>query len=258
MDNTFRAYILVPWYLFGTICWRLWSLPLMAVVPWARVVAACAFSLLSGYVVLGDFKAAQEGNFKLNLIVAVFPLYVLGQNIPMRYVRRLEASPLTPTTVAFGIAGLLLVLSLHTSAAGSKFIDKIPYFSWGHYISSFCTAADVRLFFLRGMFKNIFELTKGIMFSACFCPRTKTFCTPAGQKSLYPYLLHMTVVRAWFRMKAPHQAASATWTCEVFLLPFVIVILLASSPVCKAFGWFLQPEWLERAIGAKDMHHHRQ
>merc|ERR1712176_1033901 len=74
-----------------------------------------------------------------------------------------------------------------TGQAGRTLMSSIPLFEWVGIPS--CGFSSDALFWLRGNFRNVLEMTKGMIFLILVCPRSRCFMTIYGQYSLYPYLL---------------------------------------------------------------------
>uniref|UniRef100_A0A7S4Q5Z8 Uncharacterized protein n=1 Tax=Alexandrium monilatum TaxID=311494 RepID=A0A7S4Q5Z8_9DINO len=249
VDNVFHAEASrVIWYWFALVCWRLWACPLSALCPWARLIVALAISALAGYAKLGQTWVyyAKEGAFKMNMALACLPLFVVGQLLPLRWL--LDRMPMTWVTMAVGAGLLSATYAMHKSPEGLEFMDDIPSFGWAHLPVQYCEPREAAaLYWIRGLFKNALELTKGLIFLLLCCPRSNSILTTFGRHSIYPYLLH-PVVLDWLGpvVKATPPA------CQLLVLPLVITAVLASWPVRVLFGPFLEPVWLERLLEARE------
>merc|ERR1719409_1587396 len=85
-----------------------------------------------------------------------------------------------------GIALLLGIFFLE-GPVGRDFMKQMPMYDWSTMPT--CGPSSDTMFWMRGAFRTMLEITKGVIFLFLVCPRAKGFITPYGQSSLYPYLL---------------------------------------------------------------------
>jgi len=224
------------WYLYALVCWRLWGFLLAPLRPSARVLAAVAASALGGY-------ADLRGVFKLDYAVACFPIFVLGQVLGPE----LPMPALLGTACAMGF--LAAIFALQTEPTLRAFQRDVPIAGWAHLVTDFCEPASMRLLWLRGLWKNTLELTKGLLFLAC-CPRSSGLISKLGRHTLYPYLLHPVAMHWFDQLLAflPHELHSA-WKHAA--APCLLTAVLASWPVRAVLGVFLEPSWAERWLAAR-------
>jgi len=248
IDNVFHADASkVCWYWFALVCWRIWGSVLAVLRPSARLIVALAFSALGGYAKLGQTWVyfSREGAFKMNMAVACFPIFVVGQLFPLeRVLRRL---PQTKSTAALGWLLLAVLFCAQESLQGRAFMAEMPSFGWAYLPKQFCGTLEVSLYWVRGLFKNMLELTKGLAFLLLCCPRSKGLISALGRHSIYPYLLHPVALQGW-TVVAEAVSPVLPLQCQLLLLPVALTVLLASWPVRLVFRVFLEPSWLERLL----------
>merc|ERR1719464_1064291 len=148
---------------------------------------------------------------------------------------------------AVGGALLAVAFGLQTSAQGRVVMEAVPSFGWAGLPTEFCSSEEVALYWIRGLFKNVLELSKGLIFLLLCCPRSGGPMARLGRHSIYPYLLH-PIALEWC---GPLLNVTPP-ACQLLVLPLAVTVLLASWPVRLVFGIFLEPRWLERLLAADE------
>jgi len=234
------------WYLFALVFWRLWSLLLAPLRPSVQILVAVSASALSGYADLSRV-------FKLDYALACFPIFVLGQVAgPEILLRTDQEYPRICSWCMAAIAAALLaaVFALQARPEGQAFQSDMPVAGWAHFVTDFCSTASIRLLWLRGLWKNVLELTKGLLFVAC-CPRGLGPLAYLGRHTLYPYLLHPAAMH-WsdkFMHFLPAETHSA-WRFAV--APLLLAAGLSAWPVRALLRVFLEPTWAEKYLAARE------
>eukprot|EP00413_Alexandrium_margalefii_P047406 CAMPEP_0204594820 /NCGR_PEP_ID=MMETSP0661-20131031/52301_1 /ASSEMBLY_ACC=CAM_ASM_000606 /TAXON_ID=109239 /ORGANISM="Alexandrium margalefi, Strain AMGDE01CS-322" /LENGTH=208 /DNA_ID=CAMNT_0051605261 /DNA_START=13 /DNA_END=639 /DNA_ORIENTATION=- len=186
------------------------------------------------------------------MALACFPVYAVGLTFPATVFDRLDlVLPWGLRSVVVGLGLLALLLALQLSPAGMSFVDDVPPFGWAHLMTSFCGPKEVALLWIRGLFKNLLELTKGLIFIFCCCPRKRVpLLSHVGRHTIYPYMLHLYAREIWSDAVGGRTGLLQR-VFEVSLLPVLVAVLLASAPVRWVFGPILEPLWLERLLGSR-------
>jgi len=236
----------LEWFLFSLIWWRIIGWMLMPLMPAARMGVAITLSLIAGYP--EETIITSIGHH----ILAYLPVFVLGQLFPLEEVLGRVRSG--PVAACLGSSLLLGFFLLEGGEAGRPFMAQIPMYDWNSMPS--CGAASDALFWVRGSFRTMLEMTKGLIFLIFVCPRGNSFITPYGQTSLYPYLLQglmgqevQLVQFVLFYFGKPPQLIGLI---EVLANSFFINVVLGTWPCRKVFGILLEPTWLQDLLATPD------
>lgn len=251
------------WFLFTLIAWQLSRFVLAPFSPAWRLTIAVAVAAVGGYI--------TYTNFALNLALVMLPCFVAGQLFPLT--RVLSMVRWSQNTVALGFTLLGLILVVQYSSHGHQFLSQIPRYGWidpvstkynhwlpmSHSPVDFCSPWEHALFWIRGLFRNILELSKGLIFIILICPRHKGPIADMGCRSLYPYLLQFFLVPHFFRaVRACDQemifagfVVPEVWRIRLgwtaaFVFSLLTNVLLASHPVRAVCRFLLEPTWLEK------------
>jgi len=261
----------VQWYMLALVFWRLWSWLLWWLfrrhAP-LRLLTALTFAAIGGY-----FDGSMFCMFR---VIHTFPVYIVGQSLPCaQLLAGLPCRWGRPASLLISLLILVTICAVQCSAAGRAFMENVPYFGWSTGQPAYNpwetksimqpgqSHVVVMTFWVRGLFRNTLELSKGVSFLQ-LCPQTywRPFSS-TGQHSLYPYLLHLIILRvfldapmlACFRPFAGASAAAATaalprvvsvasWLAAVSIV-VLLAVALASWPVRVVFRPLLEPAWAE-------------
>jgi len=246
----------ISWYMYALVCWRVAGWALLSFKPAFRFAVSVLIMMMSGYIIDTPGFIRNAGVY--------LPIFVAGQLFPMKEV--LSRTPqLTPGLFACGIATLALVGCWEYSASGLAFLGEIPFYSWGNIEGppdGYCDFTSFSTFWLRGLFRNALELSKGLVLILFCCPRSDNVISKLGQYSLYTYLLHpwcqqLVNMGVKYYDWRPHpnmqSSLSFQWACAVMAMcyAFCMNVVLTSVPVRTLFGPVLEPAWLERLFAAE-------
>lgn len=241
------------WYMFGLIAWRVWGWMLHPLRDGWKLTTALLFAMVCGY--------AHLDAFKMNQAIATFPFYVAGQIFPYDLV--MERVQWTPSSCVIGALFFVAVFGWGATSAGGAFLDDVPWWSWNKPEDGWmeqrapCGGTEASFFWVRGMCRNAVEMTKTLVFVFLLIPRGRMgFISDLGSQTLYPYMLHYSVVRLQNRLinipegfQAPNFVWVLMWLAE-FTFCFLVVSALSSAPVRKTFKVLFEPTWLEEIMGA--------
>merc|ERR1712048_168143 len=146
------------------------------------------------------------------------------------------------------------------------FFRKIPEYawfpnqSWLHWMkqpANPCSGLSWYLVWIEGdLFENALTLTKGLVFLLLLCPRSESWLSIWGRRSLYCLLIHQPLMElqlTWFADKAAGDwlipLPSQDW--YVVLLAWMLqlvwcttlTILCSSLLAEKVFGFIVEPNW---------------
>jgi len=257
MSNLTEATAGATWYLFALVAWRIWGWMLMPLTPTYRMLAALIFASVGGYKEIVAFKLDQA--------IPSFPAFVFGQLFPYRLA--VARIPATWSTQMLGFALLSFVWIIGSFEFGCRWLQDLPFWGWGDDGHPFlrqqaaCGSWEMFLFWFRGLFRNMWEVTKGFIFIFLVCPRQRMgFLSDMGAHTLYPFLLHYSFAVLQNRfLELPadhvHWGAGRWLVCWVMELTFclVVVTFLSSYPVRYIFAVLLEPRWLERLLAVADV-----
>jgi len=249
----------ISWYMYALVTWRVMGWALLSVKPVPRAAVSVLIMIMSGYLVDSPGFLRNAGVY--------LPLFVAGQLFPLKEVMARLPASLGPATLAFGVAALCLIGCWEFSGSGLAFLGDIPYYSWGPLEGppdGYCSFSAFSTFWLRGLFRNILELTKGLVLIFLCCPRQESLLSKLGQYSLYTYLLHPWLqdfmnealqMHSWRPHPTGHSSATFQWVCFVGSLLYALSMnmVLTSKPCRAVFGYLLEPAWLERLCAVPDL-----
>lgn len=255
----FQAILMAPgisWYMYALVCWRVAGWALLSFKPAARAAASVLIMIMSGYIIDTPGFIRNAGIY--------LPIFVAGQMFPTKEVM-VRIPEVTAPLFAMGISLLVATACWEYSASGLSFLADIPFYSWGNFEGppdGYCDFTAFSTFWLRGMFRNALEMSKGLVLILFLCPRADSFLSRMGQYSLYTYLLHpwcQQLVNMGIKYYdwRPHPNAlsslSFQWACVFMAMGYACCmnIFLTSFPVRTLFGPILEPVWLERLCGVE-------
>jgi len=232
------------WYLFALIQWRFWAALLGRIGLVTRLVFSLVLAAIGGYSGVTALMFSRA--------IVAFPMFIVGQIFPLH--AALSRLPQTRISIALGVILLGSLCAVQTCEASRWLMDGIPVHDW---------AADApietvdgvklvawRVYWFRGLFRNMLELVKCLVFLLLCCPRSPGFTADFGKHTLYPCLLHFSIVlscRHWWDGAAEVRSlpmVGLIWI-SVFAWSLALTVVLASWPVRYAFGIFYEPRWVE-------------
>merc|ERR1719401_1555251 len=255
----FQGFLMAPgisWYMYALVCWRIAGWGLLSMKPMARCAASLMTMIMSGYIIDSPGFLRNAGIY--------LPIFLAGQLFPLKDVMA-RMPVLTPPMFIAGLAVLLFTARWEFSKSGLSFLSDIPFYSWGHLEGppdGYCSFGAFSTFWLRGLFRNALEVSKGLVLILLCCPRQDNMLSRLCQYSLYTYLLHPWCqdfvnmgIKIYDWRPHPTAASSATfqWACVLGAIAyaFAMNVFLTSWPVRKVFGPILEPAWLERLFGVE-------
>lgn len=243
----FKANARVVWFLIALTFWRIWGFMLMPLKRSARLPVAVCFAAISGYVDLGDTYNPEDGAFKLGNAAVFFPVFVAGQLFPLEVV--FENIPWRWTYFLLGVALIGALFYTEGSATGRAFMSGVPT-QGGWAGKDFISVQESGLFWAREiLFFNTLSIVKTLIFIVLCCPRVSSFMSDLGQHSLYPYLLHLQFIEPIARLLSLAGIELTSSSLIELAVSIPLCTLLATNPVRKVFGVFIQPMWLEYLLG---------
>lgn len=240
------------WFLFALLFWRIWGWMLMAFrTPW-RLPVAMTFWVVAGYGNMASFKLGQA--------FASFPLFAAGQLFPYDFV--VQNLPMQAERVVLGVLCLLAALAAGGTELGQVVLGDLPSWGWAGDPTleadiAHCGAGEAGLIWMRGLFRNVMELSKTLIVVFFVCPRQRLpGITDAGAHLLYPYLLQYAVLEiqngvmkgSFHYLEVSAAAWVGIWAAQ-FTSTLLVVVCLGSPPVRFAFSALLEPRWVERLVG---------
>lgn len=260
----FNAILTAPgisWYMYALATWRVLGWALLTLKPATRAVVAVLIMIISGYMIDTPGFLRNAGVY--------FPLFVAGQLFPLKEILARLPPTLDAGTLAAGVAMLSLIACWEFSTSGLNFLSEIPYYSWGAFEGphdGYCSFGAYSTFWLRGAFRNMLELTKGLVLILFCCPRQDSTLSKLGQYSLYTYLLHpwfqefmneVLMMHSWRPHPTVHSSMAFQWSCVAGSIFYAIFmnLVLTSQPCTLIFKYILEPAWLERLVAVEPAKH---
>lgn len=124
-----------------------------------------------------------------------------------------------------------------------------PFGSSRGLIAPSCSA-DALLLWSRYLADVIFRGSMAFVVLAFAIPRQRTVFTDCGARSIFPYLIHMQVVKEVMRSTSWMNVQAFAGNNLSLLLSFQLILsifltwFLTTAPFRTLFGWALQPTWL--------------
>jgi len=237
------AALMPIWYMHALVLWRLGGWAIYPLSPYCKFLVAFAVSAFGGYFVPLHLSALEPA-------FVYFVVYVLGQLCPMEAI--LKRLPQTWASISTGIVLLVMSTIWLSLPFVLAFMDdgSIPIWGWaGRAHQSDLSGA---LYWLRGLFRHTFELSRGFVFLFLCCPRSPGRMAEWGQRSLYAYLLNNIFLTDFCRLvHVPSSSTQAGQTVQIVILvtlSFSLVALLSTAWVRELFRPILEPVWLENFL----------
>lgn len=228
----------VIWYLQALLIWKLLGFMFMTLRTPLRMGVAIVFGTAAGYF---DLTA-----FHLDRAITYFPIFIFGQIFPLQ--AALTHTKWNHHSIAVG-ACILAAVYIFT-VVFDDFLASLDVAGW--HKRQYVGLREFRLYFWRGLFVNLFETSKGMIFLFMVVPRTENRFTKYGQQSLYAYLLHPFVLYLFERLPFIHHnvplVLELPFWCFLLAFSFGIAIGMSSEPVRAVFKVFLEPAWLEEIL----------
>jgi len=254
IHENMKDYITLEWYIWALIWWQISRFVLAPCGPASRLGLSLAVSAIAGYLPVKILA--------LNRAMVMLPVFVTGQLFPME--RALRQIPLGLNSVIFGSLLAVAIFTLSSFSLGASSVgnimDEIPACAWtgedfyeSHVFKDPSIFTQTPFFWLRGLFRNLVELTKGVIFILLFCPRSDGRLAQMGSRTLYPYLLQFLMITyvncssdtcaSWYIAYTHHFR----WL-HLLAGSCLITGCLTLWPITAIFGVLLEPVWLDRAF----------
>ncbi|WP_283139423.1 acyltransferase family protein [Rhizohabitans arisaemae] len=228
-NGSLRVSLLDPyyltWFLMALFAWRL-STPVWQQVKWP-VAVAVVIALLSG-------TSELPRELELNRVFGLLPFYVLGLFLKPEHLELVKR----PIARYLGIAVLLGALVV---AALVHRRMNIVWVYWRHS-NDFLGVSD-----LVGTLMRMGLLLCAMILVFAFLavvPTGFTWFSSLGSATLYAYLLHGFVVKAfdylgWYDLRWLHTELGVA---SLWMLGVAISIGFCTNPAKRAFGWAVEPK----------------
>lgn len=254
------------WFLRSLILWRLVT---MFTCTWPKalhIALAVASGLLSIYWPPASPNRWYLGFFAYQRTLSLFPFYVMGQHLDIRGL--LEAIPAPRSScilfVWFTLMSLIYLENhprlWHRVTFGVFDIletEPVPFLS---YPDAASCPLDYRFMWARYFSCLTYRTVTMLIFLFFGVPRSTTWFTEAGSKTIYSYLLHFPFVKlanfalCWLANRNNihpeilprffQYFGFITFCCLLNLYFMLVVYGLTTPPVQKLFGPFIEPTWL--------------
>jgi fucose 4-O-acetylase-like acetyltransferase len=236
------------WYMFALIFFRLYGEILRPLPKAYRLGVAVALAALGGYCEVGQGMA-------FGMAMSTLPLFVVGQILPWEAIVVQFPSSLRAHVLGFVL--MLLLFGLTTFEILPSNPKDIPAFGWtgknGNWIDKGSRADP--FFWLRGQFRNVLELIKGLIFILLCCPQSSNIFSDLGRHTMYPFLLQAIAIPFYnlLGLEIGDWAAKSLlgigfrlvlWICIAFL----ISAALSSWPVRLVFRPLFEPRSLMQFV----------
>jgi hypothetical protein len=246
----------ISWYMYALVTWRVLGWALLSIRPVARMTVSVILMVISGYCI-------DSPGYLRNALVYL-PIFTAGQLFPLKEVMARLPSVTPPMLIAGGSL-LFLVGYWEFSTTGLHMLAEIPYYSWGPTEGppdGYCSFGAFATYWLRGVFRNTLELSKGLVLILFCCPRQDSLLSRLGQYSLYAYLLHpwlqalmndKLMMRTWRPHPTAHSSATFQYACLIGAVAHALAVnlVLTSWPCRVLFRWIIEPTWLERLFATE-------
>jgi fucose 4-O-acetylase-like acetyltransferase len=245
------------WYLRCLVLWRLEAWTLDALPPRVQMIIVLQLGIFASYLDVGF----DENLYTMPLMTCakMGPFFFMGRIFGHCLVPRLESDSSKGRVLEMVCSCGALILWLICAVAAPSFASsdwlvefKYPFRNYRALMAPSCPA-DALLLWSRYLADVIFRGIMAVVVLVFAMPRQRTVFTECGSLSIFPYLLHMHVLRFPLNGQAfglwVHVEAFASNNLFVLLplqlsLSVFLTCFLAAPPCRAAFGWALQPTWL--------------
>eukprot|EP00929_Paragymnodinium_shiwhaense_P114222 TRINITY_DN82566_c0_g1_i1.p1 TRINITY_DN82566_c0_g1~~TRINITY_DN82566_c0_g1_i1.p1 ORF type:complete len:509 (-),score=38.72 TRINITY_DN82566_c0_g1_i1:239-1765(-) len=258
IDGLFYGQASTNWFLWALIWWHICA-AFLHECPWRlRLASSVLLAAIAGY--------RGEGLFSFCVACPTLPVFIAGQIFPLRKV--LEQIPYTWSSCLCGLSVMIAICFLEASPTGLAFMSQIPkhYWAkdqpwfWWENPETVCYTGENWIMWIRSViFRNALELTKGLIFLCCICPRRESFLTEWGQYSIYPMMLHQYITsQQSLVFEGSHADLTAPYPSNrgLIILAWMAVVafcfgltaVLSTKLVRLIFGPILEPVWAEKLV----------
>eukprot|EP00401_Gymnodinium_catenatum_P005520 CAMPEP_0117604934 /NCGR_PEP_ID=MMETSP0784-20121206/78938_1 /TAXON_ID=39447 /ORGANISM="" /LENGTH=537 /DNA_ID=CAMNT_0005407971 /DNA_START=90 /DNA_END=1703 /DNA_ORIENTATION=+ len=252
------------WYLRIIVIWRLSSWMMYAIPGHLQL----ALSLFVGTMVVvqndDGVVFGPNADFIVVRAATMAPFFFAGRCIDWQWLASVVPEPSHRLLAASWIV-LFGYVALYEAFPDSCDTFLMAVETWWHPFVRCCHQYDLQTeqfqqhCWARYWADLLLRGAQAVLFFLFCVPRGRVYFTTRGTRSMYPYLLHMMVLRLGF-LHAPKAGASwtalnpyGTWgtvgisaimQLASFLGCVVLTFLLASDACRDVFGWALEPTWL--------------
>jgi len=240
LKKVFASGFHVQWYLLGLIWWRSIGAVLGHFRTIPRIMAAFLIASMACYVQT-DFLSLRTLQW--------LPIFVAGQLFP--YEQTVSKCPWRPALALLGVA-TIVTIGVARFSFKQLVIPADGIFEGGE--NRVFNPVMYPLIWTRVVAWNLLQIFKSIVFVILICPRSRTPFTEAGEHSIYPYLLHRTVLcllgKVSSKIFLSPDIAFNPWVVSIALAlgDFSVIIglcyCLSTWPVRALFHPLIEPSWL--------------
>jgi len=229
------------WYLFCLFWWRL-SLPYFLKMP-TPVAMALLLGLLGGFLPRGNLL------FSSSRMMAFFPFFVLGYYLRIRgdWLARAPDQRISSNMLAVPAYVLVLLLTL----TGAILLNGRHRTEFCYVVSYFQSGSPLWFSVLFRLLTYAAALLAGFSFLR-LVPKTHSFVSQIGARSLYVYLLHSLLLYTFWRtgvLKEIHDLGSVI---VISLSSVPLAYLLATNLTRQLTRFLIEPEtvlsWVESSL----------
>ncbi|MCR2820926.1 acyltransferase family protein [Lederbergia panacisoli] len=214
------------WFLISLFCWNIMLIAFNKLKPIYAVSLALLIGLIVGYV---DWIS----NFlSLSRTFVFFPFFIVGYYLKKEHFKLLSQSR-TKIMMAGTIIIVALVIFVFPELDEKWLLGSKPY----SYLETFSAIGLIKR---MGVYTINFLMIAGFF---AFVPKRKFFFTKLGRNTLYVYLLHGFIIRA-FRGSSIESYVYDSKTLFILLfISLLLTFLLSSKIVITATQPIIELKW---------------
>lgn len=228
----------ISWFLFSLLWWGLLNRLIATWPPIAKLVFA---------VTLSQFGGAIQDISKISVAMMYFPVFIAGTLLPLEQAAKTLQRQTAGRIISFIVlAGLFCIEFCFVD-----WFDQLPKWPWGNWAVPLKFERHARLQFLF-LFFLLWNTVKAILVM-CVCPSEHCCFSEWGRYTLYPYILHPSLLYREYRIRhylfpslGNKPIGITMWLLYIYAVVFCIIATasLSSAPVRWVFGCMIQPSWL--------------
>ncbi|MCJ8006060.1 acyltransferase family protein [Lederbergia wuyishanensis] len=214
------------WFLISLFCWNIMLIGFNKMKPVYAVSLALFIGLIVGYV---DWISNY---LSLSRTFVFFPFFIVGYFIKKEHFHLLSESK-TKVLMAGAILIVTLVIIIFPELDEKWLLGSKPY----SYLETFSTIGFIKRI---GIYTINFLMVASFF---AFVPRRKFFFTKLGRNTLYVYLLHGFIVRAFRGSTIESYLYDSKTIIILLIVSLLLTFLLSSKIVTTATQPIIELKW---------------
>ncbi|RAY14228.1 acyltransferase [Actinomadura craniellae] len=226
----------LTWFLVALLCWRL-TAPIWSHLRWPVTSAVAVAVLVSGWYLTADSTVSRT--------VSLLPFFVLGLTLAPERFERLRGRLHWWLGAPVLLAAFAAFYLWSAGDFAKSLVPRLLYWNEGY--------EDMNLALPVGVAGRLAAYALAVVLGLAFLavvPRTRTWFTELGTRTMYVFLLHGLVIKLFDYTGLLDEPAVQSLAGQILctLASIALAVVLATRPVTRATRWAVEPpvRWLIR------------